>query len=96
MTFFKRMIIGLFLLLGLLGQTIFATNLDYQIKELPNGIKLVYKVLPGAKTTSARIIFPVGFLNEPPQFSNISHLLEHMVFRGSETYQAEDFQRRVV
>ncbi len=61
-----------------------AANLDFQTKTLPNGLKVIYKVQPQADTVCARIVFPVGLIHEPGQARGISHLLEHLVFRGSE------------
>jgi predicted Zn-dependent peptidase len=73
-----------------------AFNLSYQSKILPNGIRIVYKVLPKAKTAAARVIVPVGFLNESRERRGISHLLEHLIFRGNERYTPETLRYRVV
>lgn len=72
-----------------------AANLEYQTKTLPNGMKLVYKNIPGAGTVTARMIIPTGFLNEPPALRGISHLLEHLIYRGSERYSAAHFQEQI-
>lgn len=85
-------------LIGLIYGAFFpvhAANLDYQTKVLPNGIKLVYKQLPAAKTITTRIMIPTGFLNEPQGIRGISHLLEHLVYRGGGRFTAADFQRQV-
>lgn len=74
---------------------VYSADLDYQIKVLPNGIKLVYKKLPTAKTVTTRINIPTGFLNEPQGIKGISHLLEHLIYRGGGRYTAADFQREV-
>jgi zinc protease len=72
-----------------------AAGLDYQTKSLSNGMKLVYKQLPTAKTITARIMVPTGFLNEPQGIHGISHLLEHLIYRGGGRFTAGDFQRQV-
>lgn len=72
-----------------------SAGLDYQTMVLPNGIKLVYKQLPAAKTVTVRINIPTGYLNEPQGIHEISHLLEHLIYRGGERYTAADFQREV-
>jgi predicted Zn-dependent peptidase len=85
-------------LIGLLWGAILpvrAAGLDYQTKVLPNGIKLVYKNLPNAKTITTRIMVPTGFLNEPQGLHQISHLLEHLVYRGGGRFTAADFQSQV-
>lgn len=87
-----------FCLIGLLWGAVLpvhAANLDYQSKVLSNGIKLVYKNLPGAKTITTRIMIPTGFLNEPQGNHGISHLLEHLIYRGGGRFTAADFQRQV-
>lgn len=82
--------------LGLLGQLTHAASLDYQTKELDNHMKLVYKTLPDAQTTAVRIVIPAGFLDEAKEVSNISHLLEHLIYRGSDKYSSDDFERQIV
>lgn len=85
-------------LIGLLWGAILpvsAASLDYQTKVLPNGIKLFYKNLPAAKTITTRIMVPTGFLNEPQGLHQISHLLEHLVYRGGGRFTAADFQSQV-
>lgn len=85
----------LFLFVLLIPFHSLASNLDYQLKILPNGVKLVYKVLPWSKTATARIIFPVGMLNEPQQLRGISHLLEHLIYRGNDKSTPAEFHRQI-
>ncbi len=63
----------------------------FRKKDLPNGLKLVTKVLPDTESVTARIIVPAGFLDEPPAFRGGSHLLEHMIFRGNDRLCLSDF-----
>ncbi|MCL6590223.1 MAG: insulinase family protein [Firmicutes bacterium] len=72
-----------------------ALSLNYDTKILKNGIKVFYKVLPQTNSVTARIIVPAGSLNEPHQFQGISHLIEHLIYRGNETHTTGEFQRTV-
>lgn len=93
--FLFRLAVGLAGLLWCAVLPVYSAGLDYQTKVLPNGIKLVYKQLPSAKTVTTRINIPTGFLNEPQGIHEISHLLEHLIYRGGGRYTAADFQREV-
>lgn len=60
-----------------------AATVDFQTKTLPNGLKIIYKVQPREDTVCARIVIPAGLIHESGQARGISHLLEHVIFRGS-------------
>jgi hypothetical protein len=60
-----------------------AAAVDFQTKTLPNGVQIIYKVQPRMDTVCARIVFPAGLLHEHEQARGISHLLEHLIYRGS-------------
>ncbi|NLW45815.1 MAG: insulinase family protein [Firmicutes bacterium] len=67
-----------------------AANLDFQSKTMPSGLRVVYKTIP-SNTVTARMVIPAGMLNEPRGLRGISHLLEHLIYRGSETSAATNF-----
>lgn len=67
-----------------------AANLDFQSNTMPNGIRVIYKVIP-SNTATARMVIPAGMLNEPRGLRGISHLLEHLIFRGAEDSVAQNF-----
>ncbi|HEX2953063.1 MAG TPA: pitrilysin family protein [Bacillota bacterium] len=73
-----------------------ADSPNYEKKTLPNGIQLIYKILPNSPTVTARFVVPVGFLDEPRELRGISHLLEHLIYRGSAKYPAEAFQESIL
>jgi predicted Zn-dependent peptidase len=91
MRFFRRLMICLFLITAtLFGSTASGAESDFGEKVFPNGARLVYKQIPDAQTVTARIILPVGFLDEPQEYLGISHLVEHLVFRGNAEYSLSD------
>lgn len=67
-----------------------AANLDFQSKKLPSGLRVIYKYIP-SNTVTARMVIPAGMLNEPRGLRGISHLLEHLIYRGAENSAASNF-----
>jgi predicted Zn-dependent peptidase len=53
---------------------------------LPNGLKVVATPLPHLSLTSVALFVRVGSRFETPSDSGLSHLLEHVLFRGSAAY----------
>lgn len=68
-----------------------AANLDFHLKTMPSGLRVIYKVIPSNLVT-ARMIVPTGMLNEPRGLRGISHLLEHLIYRGAEDSAASNFR----
>lgn len=54
--------------------------------KLDNNVTLIYKYIPGVKVVSVQTWMKTGSVNETPAESGISHLLEHMVFKGTKKY----------
>ena len=48
-----------------------------------NGLKLVYQKKDGANISGINMFVNVGSQNEPLRLNGISHLIEHMVFKGT-------------
>ncbi|MBQ3054997.1 MAG: insulinase family protein [Oscillospiraceae bacterium] len=59
-----------------------------EFRMLPNGVTLAYERIPGARTTALGIWVQSGARHEPEELCGISHLLEHMVFKGTENRTA--------
>jgi predicted Zn-dependent peptidase len=60
------------------------------LKTLPNGVRLLAIPLPHVQSASVGVFLRVGSRDETPATSGISHVLEHMAFKGtaSRTVQA--------
>lgn len=54
-------------------------------RTLPNGLKVLMVVRPEIPTVRCILAFRVGSVNERPGITGISHLHEHMMFKGSQT-----------
>lgn len=64
----------------------------YKIIEYSNGAKLIYKKMPDVSSVSFGIWFNTGSRNEDMPINGISHFLEHLVFKGSKNYTADDIK----
>ena len=67
---------------------------DRRQTTLPNGIVVLTDSVPHAETVHASVQVRVGSLHEPDEVSGISHLLEHVVFRGTLSTSGEELQAR--
>ncbi len=50
---------------------------------LPNGLRVATDAMAGVETTSVGIWVDVGARNETPELNGVSHMLEHMAFKGT-------------
>jgi predicted Zn-dependent peptidase len=50
---------------------------------LPNGMRVVTQEMPAARSVSVAIFVPVGSRHEDDSRAGLSHLLEHLVFKGT-------------
>ncbi len=53
--------------------------------KLPNGLTAVGEQMPAIRTVSVGIWNHVGAIMETPEKNGMSHLIEHMVFKGTQT-----------
>jgi len=61
----------------------------YKEHVLPNGLRLVAEVDPQAASAAAGFFVRSGARDEPSGLMGISHFLEHMVFKGTESRSGE-------
>ncbi len=53
---------------------------------LPSGLRVVTQAMPGARSASVAIFVPVGSRHEDAAHAGLSHLLEHLVFKGTRAH----------
>jgi predicted Zn-dependent peptidase len=72
-----------------------AQSLEDKVTEftLDNGMKFIVAERHMAPVFFGAIIFRVGSINESDGISGISHLLEHMMFKGTSTVGTKDYNR---
>lgn len=63
--------------------------------QLDNGLKVIIKEDHRAPLAMAQIWYSVGSTDEPENKGGISHLLEHMMFKGTEKVSGADFDRLI-
>lgn len=62
---------------------------------LSNGLRVISKNIPAVETISISLWVPVGARYETPQESGLSHMLEHMFFKGTPTRTAQKIAEEV-
>ena len=60
-----------------------------QQKILPNGIRLIYEPMEHVRSFSMGVWVDTGSVRETSETAGASHLIEHMVFKGTERRDAE-------
>lgn len=63
--------------------------------SLNNGLKILTVEKPGLPLVSFQVWYRVGSRNERPGITGISHLLEHMMFKGTDKIGPEEFSKIV-
>ncbi len=58
--------------------------------SLPNGIRVVLEPMPYVKTAAFGVFVGVGSVCETKENNGISHMIEHMLFKGTETKSAKE------
>ncbi len=80
-----------------LRQVAFAQTLEEKVNEfeLKNGMKFLVVERHEAPVAFFAIVFNVGSANEWPNVTGISHLLEHMMFKGTEMMGTKNYKKEI-
>jgi len=62
--------------------------MSVQVTELKSGLKVATDVMPGLETAAIGVWVSTGARNETADNNGISHMLEHMAFKGTEKRNA--------
>ncbi len=70
----------------------FATKDEVALRRtvLPNGLTVLSEHMPGVRSVALGAWVRAASLNEPAQVMGVSHMLEHMVFKGTPTRTTKD------
>jgi predicted Zn-dependent peptidase len=68
---------------------------EFQKSRLPNGIRLVTERIPHVRSVAVGVWVDTGSRHEPVAKSGVSHFIEHLVFKGTETRTAEEVAKAV-
>ncbi|TXL65601.1 insulinase family protein [Zeimonas arvi] len=64
-------------------------------RTLPNGMKVLVREDRRAPTVVHLVLYRIGAVDEINGLTGISHVLEHMMFKGTKTLAVGEFSRRV-
>jgi predicted Zn-dependent peptidase len=67
---------------------------DHQLTTLPNGVRVATQAMPGLHSVALGVLVGVGSRDETAAENGISHFIEHLLFRGSETHDALEIAQR--
>ena len=62
----------------------------YELTTLENGLRVATERLDGVRSVALGVWIAAGSRLEPPELAGVSHFIEHLIFKGSETYSAFD------
>lgn len=68
---------------------------DLRIATLGSGLTVATERVPGALSVAAGVWVGVGSRDEPGELGGVSHFLEHLLFKGTDTRSAQDLARGV-
>lgn len=60
----------------------------YKLTTLPNGVRIVTEKMPGVRSAAIGVWVGVGSRNELAAENGAAHFIEHMLFKGTDTYSA--------
>jgi zinc protease len=66
---------------------------DVRHEVLPNGLTLLAQAIPDAPAVAVVSAVRAGFFDEPDRLAGVSHVLEHMLFKGTPTRGVGDIPR---
>jgi predicted Zn-dependent peptidase len=88
----RRIVASLVLATGLLCAPAAAQQIPVQEHVLENGMTLLMVPRKGDPNVAAGWVAKVGSVNERPGITGLSHLFEHMMFKGTKTIGTTDFE----
>jgi predicted Zn-dependent peptidase len=63
---------------------------EHRISTLDSGVRIVTERIPGVRSVALGFLIPTGSVAESDDEAGISHLLEHMLFRGTERFGSQE------
>ncbi len=83
------------LLILFMGQSM-AGIFNPQVQTLPNGLKVIVVPNDMAPIVNVGVLYMVGTADDPPNLVGISHFLEHMMFKGTNTVPTSEFKKTIL
>ena len=67
--------------------------MQFHQTQLDNGLTVIGELNPHVHSVAVGFFVRAGSRDETPEVSGVSHFLEHMAFKGTDKYTAEDVNR---
>src|SRR5260370_36778296 len=68
---------------------------DIESTTLSNGVRVITEVMPHVRSVSVGVWVGTGSRRESPEQNGITHLIEHMLFKGTTRRSAQEIARSV-
>ena len=85
----------LLLVLGSLSLWAFEINLPVYYDSLDNGLKIIMVPDTNVAVVSCRLYYFVGSMYEGPGTSGLSHMYEHLMFKGTKIMGTKNYKKEV-
>ena len=69
--------------------------MSQQVSTLSNGLRVISDSMPHLETAAVGVWVDTGARHETIEVNGISHVLEHMAFKGTETRTALDIAESI-
>ncbi len=90
-----RLLVGTFLILILPAPALVGQQAEVEEYVLDNGLKFLLVPRQGDPNVAAGWVAKVGSVNERPGITGISHLFEHMMFKGTHAIGSNDLKENL-
>src|SRR6201999_1145263 len=70
-------------------------RMNIEISKLPNGLTVISDPMPQLESAALGVWVNVGGRNEPLPVMGVSHMLEHMAFKGTERRTARQIAEEI-
>jgi predicted Zn-dependent peptidase len=67
---------------------------DYCLSELESGVRVVTERIEGVRSAAIGFWIGAGSRDEPPARAGVTHFIEHLLFKGSSRYTAQEIAER--
>jgi predicted Zn-dependent peptidase len=68
-------------------------GLSHKLTTLPSGVRIVTEAMPSVRSVALGYFVGTGSRLESDEQAGLSHLLEHLLFKGSERYASEEIDQ---
>ena len=66
---------------------------EHRLTETPSGVRVVTEAMPGVRSAALGFFVGTGSRTEPEPQAGLSHLLEHLLFRGTARFGSEEIDQ---